>query len=180
MTKSKRVKSDQKLIPINDWTGADDILRQTGDLQAKIGQLQGKAKLQIDKIKADMAVKVDKLNAQIKVCVRSIEAFATTRRSDLGKKKSKLLNFGTIGWRLSTSISIKKDTTLELIKQIFSKAMAKRFIRLKETVDKEAMARLTDGQLAEVGAKRKVTDDFFAEPSAVEAADHETGKCNDL
>ncbi len=174
----KRVKSNQSpLIPINDWTGADEVLRKMIDLQANVQQREDDAQARINEIKADLVASVDDMNAQIKTCVRSLEAFAATHRKDLGQKKSKLLNFGTIGWRLSTSIRIKQ-TTLTLIKQVFSRAKAKQCIRLKETVDKEALAKLTDDKLAEVGAQRKIKDVFFAEPSTVEAADHE-GKRND-
>jgi hypothetical protein len=39
-------------------------------------------------------------------------------------------------------------------------------------VDKEALAKLTEEQLTSVGARRKVKDVFFVEPSSQEAVDY--------
>jgi RNase H-fold protein (predicted Holliday junction resolvase) len=44
-------------------------------------------------------------------------------------------------------------------------------IRIKESVDKEALAKLTDERLSIVKARRKSKDAFFVEPTLTEAAD---------
>ena len=55
---------------------------------------------------------------------------------------------------------------------MFSKAKAAACIRVKESVDKEALAKLTDEQLADIGARRKEKDVFFVEPALPEAVDY--------
>lgn len=167
----RRVKSNQSnLIKITNWHEADRIVRNIGDLQTWISKTQDRAQRKIDQVKADLVKDVKSTQEMIDRKVRSLEAFAVAREDEFGKKRSRKLNFGCLGWRKSTSITVKK-TTLDLIKKIFGKK-AVIYIRAKEGVDKEALAKLTDEQLAGVGARRKVKDDFFVEPDFTKAADY--------
>jgi hypothetical protein len=110
-------------------------------------------------------------NEKIDLCTRSLEAFAIANKKAFGKQRSRKLQFGTIGWRKSTSTKIKK-TTLQLIKDVFSAAKAKTLIIVKESVDKQALAKLSDEDLAKVDAKRHVKDLFFVEPDLTKAVNH--------
>jgi len=172
MANKKRIKLDRtSLIPINNWSEADGLVREIGDFQLKINQAEHTAKDKIDEAKAELAEEIKPSQEYIKQYVRSLEAFAVSHREYFEKQKSLKLNFGILGWRRSTSISIKK-TTLELIKKVFSRVRAKTLIRTKESVDKEALAKLTDEQLADVGARRVEKDVFFVEPELPEAVDY--------
>jgi len=171
MASSKRVKSKKPALqPINSWQQADEFVRAIGIYQADMESAKVKATEKINKIKAELDRQVKERQAGIDLITRSLEAFCVNNRADFKTNRSRKLTFGVVGWRKSTSVSIKKKT-LELIKKVFSKTKAYNFIHVKETTNKEALAKLTDEQLASVGAKRKVTDDFFAEPAAVEVAE---------
>ncbi len=170
---AKRVKSKVKLIVISDWKEADKLLRRVGDMQIKICQIQNEAIDDINEIKADLAKTIKPHQERIVQATRSLEAFAVNHTEDFEKQRSRKLNFGLLGWRKSTSISIKKDTTLKLIKEVFTKAKRKPLIIVKESVDKNALAKLTDEQLACIKARRKVKDDFFVEPNIPDAVDYE-------
>ena len=171
--KSKRIKADNPLVPISNWEQADGHIRRIGDLQLNIQNEEARAKADIDEIKAGLAVAVKPLQENIDLHIKSLEAFATNKKKEFGRARSKRLNFGVLGWRLSTSISIKKDTTLELIKKFLTPAKKKACINIKETVDKKALAKLTDGLLAKIGARRVEKDVFFVEPEFPEAVDYE-------
>lgn len=168
--KSKRVKSDNKLITVTGWAHADELLRHMADAQLAIQAAEADAAKSIADAKARLAIAAKPLHEQIKALTLSLEVFATHSRCDFEGKKSKDLTFGVLGWRLSKSITVKKDT-LELIKQVF-KRRAKQFIHVKETPDKEALAKLKDEELAAVKARRIVKDDFFVEPKLPEAVDY--------
>ncbi len=170
---AKRVKPDKPvLIPVPNWDHTDQYVRRIGDLTLKINHAQATAKDKIDEIKRELADEVKSLQADIQLYTRSVEVFAVIHNTEFGKQRSKKLNYGTIGWRKSTSTIIKKNT-LELIKQFFSKAQAAIYIHTKESVDKDALAKLTDEQLAGIGARRKVKDDFFVDPAIPEAVNYE-------
>jgi len=167
-----RLKSkDQPLIEIRDWEAADKILAELADMYLAVKAVESRAAGQIEEAKLELAEAVGPVHEKIGVRVRSLEAFANGHRDEFGPQRSRKLNFGKMGWRKSTSISVSKKT-LGLIKEVFSKARAALFIHVKETPDKEALAKLTDRELAEVGARRKVTDEFFADPDIPEAVDY--------
>ena len=149
---AKRIRSEKPaLITIKDWQQADEMVRNIADCQIAIEKLEAIAKVKIDRTKKILAEAVKGHQGTIKNCQASLEAFATAHREDFKKQKSRRLNFGVIGWRKSTSIKITKKT-LERIKQAFSAAMRKSCIRTKESVDKDALAKLTDEQLADIKA----------------------------
>jgi len=167
MAKKKREKSEV-LIPINDWGHADQQVRRIGVLQGQIEELGREAGEKIDEIKANLQAKVAPLQEKIDLHVASIQAFADSHKGEFGKARSRKGQFGVVGWRKSTSVSVKKNT-LELIKKLFSGAKRKLCIIVKETVSKEALAKLTDEELASVGARRREKDVFFVEPDITEA-----------
>ena len=173
MAKSKRVKSAKPaIIPIENWEQAAAILREVGDNQLAIRQVEADAKSSIDEIKAELAQDVKPRKELIDQDTRSLEAFAVGHKSEFGKTRSRQMNFGTLGWRKTTSISITKKTTVDLIRQVLSKAKAAVCINVKETVSKDGLAKLTEDQLAELHASRKVKNDFFVEPDLPEAVDY--------
>ena len=172
MASKKRVRSNKSpLLPIYGWKHADQNVRRIGELQGRITYLEEEAKLKINKITKELADQVKPLQEKITLHFESLEAFATAHREELKKQKSRKLNFGVIGWRLSKSIKTKKNT-LELIKQVFSKAIQTACIRIKESVDKDALAKLTDEQLADIKARWDEKDVFFVEPTSQKAADY--------
>ncbi|MCJ7777627.1 MAG: host-nuclease inhibitor Gam family protein [Sedimentisphaerales bacterium] len=168
---NKRVKSDRPIQPISDWQQADKFVKQIGELQFKTRDAERQANNDINQAKAALAIATNPLQEEIEQLRLSLEAFAVNRKADFGKDRSRKLNFGLLGWRKSSSVAIKK-TTLEKIKSVFAKAKAAMCIITKETVSKEALAKLTDEELASVGARREVKDDFFVEPDLPEAVDY--------
>jgi phage host-nuclease inhibitor protein Gam len=162
-----RLKKKATAIAIADWNQADTYLRRIGDATTEIAQLEADAKAAIDDAKADLAKNVNPLKEEIDVLVRSLEAFSAAHQEDFGEARSRKLNFGILGWRKSTSISTKKST-LEKIKEVF-RTKAAQFLRIKEEVDKDALAKLTDEQLKAIDARREPRDVFYVEPSIPEA-----------
>jgi len=171
---AKRIKQSGKpLITIINWSTADEIVREIGDAQLAINASEAKALDDINEAKAELVAATKPLQEKIKLRVRSLEVFVTQNKTDFGKAKSKKLTFGLLGWRKSTSIKISTKKTLDMIKDVFSAAKAKVYIVTKESVDKNALAKLTDEVLASIDAQRKVKEDFFVEPDLPEAVDYE-------
>jgi len=165
-----RVKSDKaNLIQVRDWQQADDLIHDIGQFGIAITQFEAKAKQKIDGIKADMASQVKSCQDGIDLYMRSLEAFATAHADEFEKQRSRKLNFGVIGWRKSTAIRVGKKT-LDLIREKLSAAKAKVCIRTKESIDRDALAKLTDDELAGIKARREIRDVFFVEPDIPKAA----------
>jgi phage host-nuclease inhibitor protein Gam len=138
---------------------ANLVLKEIGLLEKELEAIDAEAHKQIAGIKEDAAKKGQVLRKRIADDSALLGAYASYNKAELFKdKKSVQLSFGSFGYRKSTSISVKK-TTLELLKKL----KLEKYIRIKEEVDKEAMAELQDDTLAQVDAVRKIKDDFFCE-----------------
>ena len=171
--KNNRVKSDRQLIALYGWASVDKALLRIGALQRDVKNVEASAQKEIDKIKAGLAATVKTAQDTVTLYTESIEAWVVAHRKELGKAQSRKLNHGTVGWRKSSKVEVRNNAkTLELIKQVFGKNAAQ-YIHVKETPDKEAMAKLKDEQLATLKARRNHKEVFFVEPDIVEAADHE-------
>lgn len=167
-----RIKSpNQALINIADWPQADQLVRELGEIQMNITAAEHKAADDINEIKLELEGKVNQLQDRQNYIIKSLEEFALSRTKDFGEARSKKLDFGTLGWRMSTAIQIA-GTTLEWIKVRLSSAKVKMCIRVKESVDKEALAKLTDEELASIKARRKTKDAFFVEPILPKAVNY--------
>jgi hypothetical protein len=90
---------------------------------------------------------------------------------EFGKSRSKKLSSGRLGWRKSTSIQISPKKTLELLRE-FPAHIRKLCIRIKESVNKDGLAALTDEQLKTLKARREVTEVFYVEPAVAEAVNN--------
>jgi len=174
MAKRIKGKDTPLVMPIANWDEAADMVKRIGQLQMKINACESKALDDINEAKAALANASKPLLEKIKLNSQSLEAFAVNHRSDIGKAQSKDLDYGTIGWRKSTKMSVKKNT-IELLKKIFGRGY-KKYVTIKEVENKDALKRLTDGQLASVGARRKTKEAFYVEPDLPEAIDYEDQK----
>jgi phage host-nuclease inhibitor protein Gam len=138
---------------------ANMVLKEIGILERELEGIDADAHRLIADIKEDAAKKGQTIRKRITDDSALLGAFAEYNRAELFKdRKSVTLSFGSFGYRKSTSISVRR-TTLELLKKLSLTGC----IRVKEEVDKEAMADLDDGTLAQVDSVRKVKDDFFCE-----------------
>ncbi|MCE5184960.1 MAG: host-nuclease inhibitor Gam family protein [Planctomycetaceae bacterium] len=171
---SNRVRSNAVLYPISGWGEADEHLKTIGDLQLQIQQAEADATQQINVIKAELKTTTESITADIKLHVKSLQAFCANHQDDFGKARSRQLQFGVVGWRASTAIKICQDA-VDRLKTVFGKK-AEPYIRVKEEADKEALAKLTDEQLAAVGCKRENRDVFYAEPDVPQAVDYGDSK----
>lgn len=112
---------------------------------------------QIDKIKDATKAAAQPLIDRKTGLELAIKDFCEANRAEFAKAKTKTLTFGSVGFRLSTRILVKRVAdTLQALKDL----QLINCIRTKEELDKEAMKNLTDETLAEVGATRKTENAF--------------------
>ena len=139
-------------------------MRDIGLWQRELDAIDTQANKEIAEVKTRSSKAGEPLRDKISATVAKIQAFAEYNKDEYFiDRKSVDLSFGTMGWRKSTSISVKK-TTLELLKKL----KLTRCIRIKEEPNKETMAELDDDTLASVDAVRKVKNDFFVEAKTEE------------
>lgn len=143
---------------------ANLALKEIGMLEHELAAIDAEADKQIAEIKAQGAKQGEGIRKRIVDLSALLGAYAEYNKPELFRdRKSVDLSFGSIGYRKSTSISVKK-TTLGLLEKL----KLDKYIRVKKEPDKEAMAFMDDEELAQVDAVRKIKDVFFCEANREE------------
>ena len=99
--------------------------------------------------------------------------FANDHAGDLGKKKTRVLAFGKLGFRKSSSVSLPKDKDklAEIIKKIKDHGMKDCLVVQPDKVDKEQLKKYSADKITAVGAKLIVGDTFWYEVAKETMAD---------
>ena len=154
-------KKAENAIILNSWEECDEALRTIGMNNRDVAAIESVANEKIDAIKKDMVDRCMGMKAENEALAKALELFATLHKADFGKKQSKELNFGTIRFMNTTSISLP---TKEKLKLVFARLRAKGLeecIREHEpTVNKEALGKYSAEKIMEVGATIVYKDNF--------------------
>ena len=134
----------KKIIPQSSFTSWEDVneaLRQIAEKQsveegvlAKNNEAEARRRKAVDE-------KINPLKAEIEKLEENMRLFCEENREDFGNKKSKELNNGVVNFRTGTpkAKTIKGFTWKAVIEVIKRSDFVKRYIRIKEDVNKEAI-----------------------------------------
>lgn len=140
-----------------NYQDVDNALRRIGELDRDLGLAQAATDEAIDQIKQAHKERTEPLHATKAALERQLKEFAEAHRVDFAEIRSRELTFGSISFRRSTSVVIKKigDTLQALLDLGLTHC-----VRTRQEPDKEAMRELSTETLASVGAALKVSDVF--------------------
>lgn len=142
---------------LSSWDDVDQALAEIGTIDRELGLLESAQQEGIDAIKATTKAAAEPLQARKKALEALMQQYAEAHRAEFSKAKTKTLTFGSVGFRLSHSVVIKRVAdTLQALKDLGLQAC----IRTKEEPDKDAMKNLPLETLAAVGAGLKTVDAF--------------------
>ena len=147
------------------FNDVDADLRRLCEIEVEIKAIEGEITLKINELKDAYAEQIALLNNEADFIKQEIEDYCAMNKADFAQKRSKELIFGTIGYRMSQSVSLprNKDKVEALIKSIKSYGY-KNCIVYEEKPDKDALCELEDRDLVKLGLKRVVKDNFRIEP----------------
>ena len=91
---------------VKTWEDANDALRQIAEAQLAVQDIEGEMNKQILGAKKAAEEQSKPHKDRIAKLERELKDFVTEHRADMGKAKSKILTFGEVGFRLSTSVSL--------------------------------------------------------------------------
>jgi phage host-nuclease inhibitor protein Gam len=149
----KRIASPQQVKDLDD---ANKALAEIGGLELQLEAIDGEASTEIGKIKERAAKAGEKARNRIKDLEAALALYAEYNKAELfSERKTLELSYGTIGFRESTKVSVKK-ATIELLQKLFNG----RGVRIEKKVDKDELRNFSDEELAQVDAA-KVTQDVF-------------------
>jgi phage host-nuclease inhibitor protein Gam len=142
---------------LQSWDDVDATLAEIGRADRELKLIEGAANEKIEEVRAAMKVSAQPVLDRKAALELAVKEYCDANRPEFAKVKTKTLTFGEVGYRTSTKIMIKRVAeTLQALKDLAFTSC----IRTKEEPDKEAMKALTDEQLAEIGAARKVENVF--------------------
>lgn len=147
------------------WEAVDETLRKIGKLQRAAEAVEADMQdgiAQLKKIAADQAGPIKK---GIEELGRQLAAFGDQHREELGKKKSRELNHGRIGYRKSTKAILPRGESklTQIIRALRERGMTDCIISPPPKIDKEALKKYPANDVIAVGANLEVKDDFWYE-----------------
>lgn len=152
---------------LQSWDDVDRCLAEIGRIDRELGLIEAGQQESIDQIKAATKLAAEPLQNKKLGLELAIKDYAEANRAEFAKVKSRELTFGIIGFRLSTSVVIKRVAdTLQALKDLGLTGC----IRTKEELDKDAMRNLPLETLHNVGASLRQVDAFGYEIKREEVA----------
>ena len=133
-----------------DWGAVDNALRDIRECQHTLAEMAVQRDRQIDSIKADYAQGALPLQNRVKALESEVKAYVDLHRAELDGK-SRALNFGTVGYRVSSKLMLASSRVAEAIATLKVLGHTE-LIKTTETLDREALKR---------AARRPTHDDFY-------------------
>lgn len=149
---------------LKTWEDVNAALREIAEEQIALSEIDGEMNKQIIGIKKTAEQDAKPHADRISKLEKDIKEYVEEHRDELGKKKTMALNFGEVGFRLSTTISLPKakDKVAEIIKKLRARKMIDCII-IDEKVNKDALRQYGEDKVVAVGATWKSKDVFWYE-----------------
>ena len=156
---AKKAKSTEPAL--SSWEEVDRCLREIAECEIALGEVEAEMNIGINDLKEKAAKLGKPMQDNIKRLEARIKGFVEDNKADM-EGKSRQLNFGKVGFRQSTSVTIPNKKIDAIIKNLKKFGMADCIIT-KESINKEILVRYPEKEIAKVGASRTVEDRFFLE-----------------
>lgn len=149
-----------------DWAAVDGALRDIRECEHALTELGVDRDRRIDGVKEEYRKMAEPLQNRLKKLGADVEAYVDAHRAEL-TGKSRTLNFGTVGYRISSRLILPASKAAEAIATL--KALGrKEFVKTTETLDRAALLRQPVELLNQIGAYIQQRDEFYYDVSGEE------------
>jgi phage host-nuclease inhibitor protein Gam len=148
---------------IKNWEGVNETLKEIAEREILIEDIEGEMNKQINGIKKSSELEAKPHQDRIDKLGKDIKEFVTEHREEI-EGKTKVLNFGKTGFRLSTSVIVPraKEKVAAIIKSLKIRKMTD-CINVEEKINKEVLKKYSEEEIIKIGAKLKKEDVFWYE-----------------
>ena len=152
-------------MEIKNYEDVNLTLKRLAELSVTLEKINGEVTLECNRIKESRASEVEKINNEKKYLEQCITNFCEDNKGDFAEKRSKDFTFGTIGYKLTKSVTLPrvKEKVEKLLVALKSYGCTK-CIKYEETIDKDEIVELDDSTLVKLGLKRTIKDNFRIVP----------------
>jgi phage host-nuclease inhibitor protein Gam len=146
-------------LALKSWDDVDITLKEIAECELEIENITTEMNQKIHDIKLEAEMKAKPLQDRIERLGLDIKAFVEENKAELNGK-TKQLNFGKTGFRLSTKLVLKKvETVLENLKRFKMEDC----ITVKESINKDVLKKYPEADIIKVGGTLKKEDVFWYE-----------------
>ena len=152
---------------LTDWAAVDSALRDIRECQHALTELSVDRDRRIDAVKDEYSKMALPLQNRIKKLEGEVKVYVDAHRAEM-TGKSRTLNFGTVGYRISSKLVLPATKAAEAIAAL--KALGhKEFVKTTETLDRAALSRQPAEFLEQIGVYIRQSDEFYYDVSGEEA-----------
>lgn len=153
----------KELPTLKNWGDVDIALREIAEKELVLVEIEGDMNKQIQGIKMSSALESKPITERIDTLGKDIKTYVTEHRAELDGK-TRVLNFGKTGFRLSTKVSLPtaKDKIASIIKNLRARGMRDCIITT-ETINKDVLKKYTEDDIVKIGGTLKKEDVFWYE-----------------
>ena len=157
-------------VELHSWAEADALLGEIAEKQREVAriELEMNSRIAVLKDNAKAAMKV--YQTEIAAGEKQLALFAQAHREDFGKTKSRVLTHGTLGWRQSTIVKLKKSIA-DTVAALRALGHAECIRQAAPQGDKQAVRQLPAEELAPLGVELQSSDVFYWESAEVKVAE---------
>lgn len=149
-----------------DWAAVDGALRDIRECEHALTELGVDRDRRIDAVKDEYSKMALPLQNRIKKLEGDVKVYVDAHRAEM-IGKSRTLNFGTVGYRISSKLILPAAKAAEAIAAL--KALGrKEFVKTTETLDRAALLRQPAEFLEQIGAYIRQSDEFYYDVSSDE------------
>jgi phage host-nuclease inhibitor protein Gam len=151
---------------LKSWDDVDQGLRKIAYINLELEKIETEMQKAINDAKSKANKKAESLQTEKIRLEKDVEDFAVFNKCDFDKtKRSMELNFAVVGYRKSSALKTLPKWTWNKVLAKLKEAKRKRFIAIKESVNKTAIreANLSDDEMAVFGVHLEISDDFWYE-----------------
>lgn len=149
---------------IKDLAEANAVLAEIAGIRRTLGSIEDELNTRIDKAKQLAEATAAKHLSRLEALENGLLAFAEYNKDELfAERRSRELDFGTLGYRRSCEIKAAPKVTLAMVLGKCKELGFEKAIRTKEELNKEELHTWSAERLALVGARRVEKDSFWFE-----------------
>ena len=151
------------MLTINEWTDVDRALERMGIFDLEMSELSSALGRKLHGLLGDFSREIAGLAEKRRFLEARIQLFCLSNRGEFTKKRSRRFHHGKIAFRLAERIEVPEELQDAAIATLKKLGMTE-CIEIRERLDKGALKKLSDSDLARCGIKRTREDHFRIEP----------------
>lgn len=148
---------------LKDWEEVEGVLEEIGLLDLAVSELSSALGRKLYELLGEYSPRISELSARRGGLESTVQQFCLSHKSDFAKKRSRQLRYGRIAFRLAERIDIPDEFQQSAIATLKKLGLTD-CIETRERLDRSALKKLSDADLARCGIKRTREDHFRVEP----------------